>query len=73
MKKSLLVICKILRLSINTFTAYDKHSVLNKEYLTQTISMQLSQIKKKFSEFFSGFWKSRLNSEHIQKKDDTHG
>ena len=30
--------------------------------------MQLSQKEKTFSEFFSTFSKSRLNSQHIQKK-----
>ena len=60
--------CKILRLFVNTFTADDKDSVLNREYLTHTINMQLSQKIKTLSETFSGFWKSRLNFEHIKKK-----
>ena len=66
------MICKILRLFVNTFTAYDKYCVLNREYLTQPIHMQLSQKQKTFSQFFSAFLKSRLNLEHIQEKDDTH-
>ena len=33
-----------------------------------TIQMHLSQKQKIFSEFFSGFFKSALNSEHFQKK-----
>ena len=66
------MICKILRLFVNTFTAYDKYCVLNREYLTQPIHMQLSQKQKTFFQFFSAFLKSRLNLEHIQKKDDTH-
>ena len=33
-----------------------------------TIQMHLSQKKKIFSEFFSAFLKSPLNSEHFQKK-----
>ena len=72
LKKSLLVICKILRLFVNTFTAYDKYSVLNMEYLKPPIDMQLSRKQKAFSEFFSAFLKSRLNFEHIQKIDDIH-
>ena len=34
----------------------------------QTIQMHLSQKQKIFSEFFSAFFKSALNSEHFQKK-----
>ena len=33
-----------------------------------TIQMHLSQKQKIFSEFFSAFFKSALNSEHFQKK-----
>ena len=33
-----------------------------------TIQMHLSQKQKTFSEFFSAFSKSALNSEHFQKK-----
>ena len=33
-----------------------------------TIQMHLSQKEKIFSEFFSAFFKSGLNSEHFQKK-----
>ena len=62
------MLCKILGLFVNAFTAYDKYSVLNTEYLTYPIHMQLSQIQKKFSDFFSGFSKSSLNFEHIEKK-----
>ena len=71
-KNSLLVIWKLLRLFLNTFTADEKYSVLYREHLTHPIHMQLSQKQKPFSEFFSTFLKSRLNFEHIQKKDDTH-
>ena len=66
------MICKILRLFVKTFTAYDKYSVLNRECLKHPIDMQLSQKQKTFSEFFSAFLKSRLNFEHIQKIDDIH-
>ena len=34
--------------------------------------MQLSQKLKTFSDFFDVFWKSRLNFEYFQKKDDAH-
>ena len=71
MKKSLLVICKILILFFNTFTAYDKYSVPNREHLMHSIHMHLSQKRKKFSEFIRAFLKSSLNFEHIKIKDDT--
>ena len=71
-KKSLLVICKISRLFINTLSADGKYSLFNRDNLTQPIQMQLSRKQKTFSEFFSAFLKSSLNFEHFQKKDDSH-
>ena len=71
-KKSLLVICKSLRLFLNTISAVDKCSLPKRENLMQPIHMQLSQTLKTFSKFFIAFWKSRLNLEHFQKKDDAH-
>ena len=71
-KKSLLVICKMLRLFVNTFTADDKYSVLNRDNLTQPIQMQLSQKQKVFSQCFSALLKSELSFQHFQKKDDRH-
>ena len=47
------------------------YSVLNTEYLMHPIHMQLPQKQKNFSQFFSAFLKSKLNFEHIPKKDDT--
>ena len=72
LKKSLLVKCKILRLFVNTFTAYDKYSVLNREYLKHPFDMPLSRKEKNFSGFFSEILKFRINFEHIQKQDGTH-
>ena len=71
-KKSLLVICKSLRLFVNTTSAVDKCSLPNRANLMQPIHMQLSQKLKTFSQFFLAFSKSRLNFEHFQKKDDAH-
>ena len=34
--------------------------------------MQLSHKQKTFSNFLAEFWKSRLNFEHFEKKDDPH-
>ena len=53
-------------------SAVDKCSLPNRDNLMQPIHMQLSQKLKTFSEFFSGFSKSRINLEHFQKKDDAH-
>ena len=54
--KSLLVIRKILRLVVNTFTANEKYSLLNTNNLTQSIQMELSQKQKSCSgSFFSIF------------------
>ena len=68
LKKSFLVIYKILRPFVNTFTAHRKYSVLNKQYLLHPIHMQLTQKQKTFSEFFFAISKARLNFEHTQKK-----
>ena len=57
-----------LKTVFNTFTAYDKYSVLSREHLTHPIHMELSKKQKTVSEFFSKFLKSRLNFEHIEKK-----
>ena len=65
------MICKILRPFVNSFTAHDNYSVLNRQYLLQPIYMQLTQNQKTFSEFFSAFMKGRLNFEHIQKQKMT--
>ena len=57
LEKSLLVIHKILRLLVNTFTADDKHYLLNRENLAQRIQMQISQKQKSFSQFSFAFLK----------------
>ena len=43
LKKSLLVIHKILRLFFNTLTVDEKHYLLNRDNSTQAIQMQLYQ------------------------------
>ena len=60
----------MLWLFVNTFTADDKYSPLNREYLTQAIKKQLSQNQKIFSEFFLAVLTSTLNFERFQKKVD---
>ena len=68
----MLVLCKILRLFLNTFTHDDKYSLLNRYNLMQPIQILLSQKQKTFPQFFCAFCKSTLNFEHSQKKDDPH-
>ena len=57
---------------VNTLTADDKYSLLNRDKLTQPIRTILSQKHTAFSEFFLAFWKSTLNFEHFQKIDDSY-
>ena len=66
------MICKILRLFVNTCSAVDKYSLPNREYLTQPIQVQLSQKQKTFPWFFSAFSESKSNFEHFQRKDYSH-
>ena len=70
-KKSLLLICQILGLLVNTLAADENYPVHNREYLTLPIQMQLSQ-KQTFSEFFAAFLKFSLNFKHFEKKDHPH-
>ena len=55
---------------VNTLTADDKYSPLNRDNLRQPIRTKLSRKQQAFSEFFLAFSKSKLNFEHFQKKDD---
>ena len=55
---------------VNTLTADDKYSLLNRDNLRQPIRTPLSEKHKPFSPFFLAFSKSTLNFEHFQKKDD---
>ena len=71
-RKSLLGICKSLRLFVNTMSAVEKCSLRHTDNLMQPIHIELSQKLKTFSQFFRAFSKSRLNFEHFQKKDEAH-
>ena len=71
-KSLCLVTCKISRLFLKTLSADGKYSFFHRDNLTQPIHMQLSRKQKTFSESFSEFLKSRLNFEHLFKKDDLH-
>ena len=58
-KKSLLVICKIFGLFVNTLTAGHKFFLLNRDKLTQSIQIQLSKKQKAFYQLFVAFLKCR--------------
>ena len=68
----MLVLCKILRLFVNTLTDHDKYSLIYRENLTQPIQIILSRKQKTFSEFFFAFFKSTLNFAYFQKKEGPH-
>ena len=57
---------------VNTLTANDKYSLLNRDNLRQPIRTTLSQKHKAFSQFFLAFSKSTLNFKNFEKKDDPH-
>ena len=59
----------MLGLLVNTLTADDNYSLLNRDNLTQPIHKLLSKKQKTFSQFFSAFLKATLNFEHFAKKD----
>ena len=65
----MLLLSKILRLFVNTFTNDDKYCRLFRDNLTQPIQILLSKKRKTFSKFFSAFLKCTLNFEHSQKND----
>ena len=64
----MLVLCKILRLFVNTLTENYKYCLLYRDNLTQSIKILLSQKQKTFFEFFSQFLKSTLNFQHFRTK-----
>ena len=64
------MIHKILRVFVNTLRVDEKHYLLTRDNLTQTIQIQLSQKQKTFFEFFFAFLKSILNFKHFPRKDD---
>ena len=64
------MIDKILWLFVNTLTVDEKHYLLTRDNLTQTIQIQLSPKQKTFSEFFFAFLKSLLNFKDQAKTYD---
>ena len=57
---------------VNTLTADDKYSLLNRDNLMPPIRTQLSQKQEAFPQFFLAFSKSTLSFEHFRIKDDPH-
>ena len=57
---------------VNTLTADDKYSLLNRVNLMEAIETKLSQKQETFSEFLFAISKSTLNFKHFQKKDEPH-
>ena len=55
---------------VNTLTADDMYSPLNRDKLTQPIRTKLSQKEQAFPQFFLAFSKSTFNFEDFEKKDD---
>ena len=66
----MLVLCKMIRLFVNTLTDDDKYCLHYRDNLTQAIQILFSQRKRTFSQVFSAFSKSTLNFEHSGKKED---
>ena len=71
-KKSLLFICQILVLLVNTLAANEKYSVLNRDNLTIPIQMRLLEKERAFSQLLAAFLKSRLNFKYFEEKDNPH-
>ena len=62
----------MLRLFVNILTAEDKYFLLDRDNLTQSNQILLSQKQKTFSLFLSAFFKSTLNFPDFPKKDEHH-
>ena len=53
---------------MNILAADEKYPVLNRDNLTTSIQMQLSQNQKNFSDVFTTFLKSSFNFQHFETK-----
>ena len=59
-KKSFLEICKIVGLFVNTFTADEKYSLLDRDNFTQPVQMQLSKKQKTLAQFFFNIFEIKI-------------
>ena len=62
------MLCKILRLFVNTLTANDKYSHLNRDNLRQASQILLSKKQKPFTPFCSAFLKNMLLKYYYLRK-----
>ena len=69
---SQLVLGETLVVFVNTLTVDGKYPVQDCENLQLPIQMQLSEKRKRFSQFFVRFHQSTSNIKHYEKKDDLH-
>ena len=67
---SLLLICGILGLFVNTLPSDDEYSLRNSENLEQPIQKQLREKKQLFLNFFRAFLKSASIFEYFEKNVD---
>ena len=56
----------------NILTVDEKHYLLNRHKLKQSVQTELSQKQKTFSDIFFAFLDSLLNFKHLTKVDDPH-
>ena len=63
---------QMLGLLLNTLATDEKDPVLNRDNLTIPIETQLPGKQKTFSQSSPAFFKSSLNFQHFDKKDDPH-
>ena len=63
---------QMLGLLLNILATDEKDPVLNRDNLTIPIETQLSGKQKTFSQSSPAFFKSSLNFQHFDKKDDPH-
>ena len=62
---------QIWELLLNILAVNEKYPLLNRDNLRIPIQIQLSEKKNFFSQLFAEFWKSLLNFEHFESKDDS--
>ena len=72
-KKSFVLTCQFLGVLVNTLATDEKYPVLNRDNLTISIQMQLSQTQETLSQAFCAFLKSTLSFQYFEKRDDPQG
>ena len=63
---------EVLGLLVDTLASDEKYPVLNRDYWTIPIQLQLSKKQKTFSQFFAAFLKTSWNFKRFEKKDEPH-